>query len=377
MKGVIDLLNNIKKLIQPRILQILQFLLSLVLIFNLFIGELQLKTGLIMPDNLSYFPLIVNIIILCLLFLECLNQTPFIRMLFFIINITAILNFHQNIHFLNLIFSLYGILNVLVLIYDLFFKKKKDKTLPVGVYTNKQNNYQKFLSLLTLLLCSFLFYWWNDLLKLHWLIALIFIFILAIVFILFIFYIFNPFNQIFNKFQKDCLFDSFNQKIEELKTHNLHPDSYYYFCLIQTKYYFLVDKKQGLELFDKINCCESYKDLYQLVKIDYLYNKDKSEEALKTIQNLKKNVHYTKNIYTALYTLEDIKNVEQIFNTKQNYAFVNLMNTYYLMLYYFQRNDLRKASEYAKIIVHVNHDLHELNKKAKEILTICETSNYS
>ncbi len=341
-----------------KILQVIQIVFSLFLILFLFIGKPSLKTGLVLSDYLMYLSYIIVITSIVSLFIECIFEVPFIRMILMMVLFIATLNFHSNTNYLMLIFSIYGVCHLIFLIYDLCFHKEKIENLPIGIFTNKEKNLRSFLGFLVLLVCSCLYYLFYSYLTLHWLIALIIVFILALLFIIPVFIFTNPLMKTLRTFNKNCSFEILNQEIEKYKENALHPETYHYLCTLQAKYYLLVDQNKGLQILQKINppTYNYYNNLYKIVK-DYYSLEGKNAKDLKKLM-LNEDVTNSSNYFNKI--------IHSLYHSKKS-SFVQIIQIYDLMNDCYQKKDFIKANEYAQKIIQNSNDFTELKKTAKII----------
>lgn len=192
----------------------------------------------------------------------------------------------------------------------------------------------------------------------------------------------NPVNHALRKMNQTANYNEFEIKIKSFYQEPLHPDMLSYLSTLHANYMFTVDKDKAAQLFEGIEkpTFASYLLTYCQIEIVYDINTEKFEEAQAAIERYSKqypkNVNLFKNYERSiriLGTKDPIANIETLYplNTKQQ--FLNLVNAYILMKYYWLREDER-AKKYAEYILSNTTELLYYIQIAKEVLNGKEES---
>lgn len=255
-------------------------------------------------------------------------------------------------------------------------KGEKGK-LPYGIYSKKHNFLNTFLFLILFTIIMIISVY--IILNIGFVLGLIITCILTFISIIFLSNVLNEFIKVKKRYFKTLDFNQFTEDINKILNNNIHSETKKSVILEYCNIMFLYDKQKAYEMFEQLDepNVPLGKDLYEVIKIIYFFNKGNYELCIKLIDefinkttskfNIQKNTLI--NFKQIFLTTEEIKDFEtKVLQTskKSKYAEINNYNT--LMLYYYFRSNFEKASIYAKKIIELKTNCKELNSSALEIL---------
>ena len=250
----------------------------------------------------------------------------------------------------------------------------KCKTLPKGIYSNKQY----VLSVIYLCICLFIGIG-IGILCIDKKINLFFCFLIAIPIIFFVSIIllanFNPHFKADMQYRKDADPEKFIQKIDALLQNNLHSDSRKFLMLMKVNACFCYDKEKAYEIFEYISFPEdkNFKQIFMQIKALYYINRNELDSANKVLEAMILDKYSDASIKTIRTSLDifnpdvEIKDVEEKYKQKNIFVLLDVLNANTLMNYYIVRKDIKKGKMYAHIILSKKHKLYEITKEAELI----------
>ena len=379
-------MKKVKNKIDIYYLLIIELLLSVYLVSLVIIFDYKIDVGLVIPSFINWHPLVIYIFLFVLVIIEFKYRKPIIKLIYLILEGLILLMTMDNIARLNSFIWLLSIVYCFLVLISLTVTKpknyrevrnKKDGKLSVGMFSKRHQIHNNLLVFGYILGVVLLVIIWNAIFHQYiFLAGIIFIILLGILFI-FLLYKINPLNKCLYVINYKLKYNEFNDYINKIKDNNLHEDSLSYLLSLEANYCVLYNKEKSIEMFDKIKepKFKPYNEIYNIIKVCYLINKEENEKALELIEELKiKMPKYSKKIsnFEILAKIKDknimISNIEDIIRIDNKFPFDNFANAYTLMCYYYERDNIENAKRYAKMVVSNGNEFTEAYNLAIKIL---------
>ncbi len=219
----------------------------------------------------------------------------------------------------------------------------------------------------------------DDFMNIIWFLPLVGIVTFILMFLTII--LTNPYLKAVKKFYKDLNYKELNESLNKLYEENLHDEIRSEIMSIQSNFLIIIDKRHALDMFKEIKVPNNKNVLntYEAVEIIMAINTDKekaNELLTKFIQKNGRKVRGLTNklvenlelLYTIFHSDEYISDIENKFKETNRFTKINKYSA--LMTYYFTRNDINKAKDYAQMILDEKTLFKQINDEAQEILKL-------
>ena len=120
---------------------------------------------------------------------------------------------------------------------------------------------------------------------------------------------------------------------------------------------------------------KSFKPIYNVLEIVFYLNSREFDIAKSIIEKhkinktiSKKNLEITERIFIIEDKNQTIDNIEELYKTNNKMKILNVESTFIIMKYYYLRENIEKAKEYAKKLIEYKTDFIAYNNLATKIL---------
>lgn len=382
------------KKINVLILYLIELISMIIVLLLSFVGKMDGDLGLILADGIAFLPISLYVIFTIALILESIKnkKIPIIRIITLLIGILSSIMMYADsnrISMLNATLFIFSIVLFTMVIVRMLKKlpnnideeKEKEKTLPDGIYSNKQMIMQSIGIMIVFVLVSIVVILniFNLIPFQPWILYLI-LFVVSFIFLFIFMIIFNPLNKVFKYINIELSYSKFKKGLFEIKNNKLHPNSINYLNIAFSNYTFVYDVDLACKLFEECQVPKNkaQKRIYDVVNVNYYICKNNYDAAKQIIDNLKeKKINHSivtnlENYLKVMLTDEEIVNIEELINYSKRTNFLNIGNYFTLMIYYNTRGNQNKAIEYANKIISANTDFKYYNNEANKVINNIE-----
>lgn len=377
------------KKINVIIFYLLELISMLSILLLSFFGKMDGDLGLILADEIVYLPVILYVLFTIFLILEGIKnrKVPLSRIITIVIGVLSSIMMYSDsnrISMLNatlfifsIVLSLMVIVRMLKKIPNSNIEGNLEKTLPEGIFSNKQLILQSISIMIIVVLASIVIILnMNNLIPFQPWISYVILFVVSFIILFACALIFNPLNKVLNRINKELSYSSFKKELLVIKNNKLHPNTINYLNIVLANYTFSYDIDEACNLFEECQVPKnkSHKRIYDIVAINYHINKKQYDDAKMVLDSLRGNkinqaiVTNLERYLIVFSTNEEIANIESFINCNNRLNYVNIGNYFTLMYYFNTRNDLCKAKEYADKIITLNSDFVYYNKEANKVI---------
>lgn len=377
------------KKINVIIFYLLELISMLSILLLSFFGKMDGDLGLILADEIVYLPVILYVLFTIFLILEGIKnrKVPLSRIITIVIGVLSSIMMYSDSNRISMLNATLFIFSIVLSIMVVVRMLKKipnsniegnlEKTLPEGLFSNKQLILQSISIMIIVILASIVIILnMNNLIPFQPWISYVILFVVSFIILFACALIFNPLNKVLNKINKELSYSSFKKELLVIKNNKLHPNTINYLNIVLANYTFSYDIDEACNLFEECQVPKnkSHKRIYDIVAINYHINKKQYDDAKMVLDSLRGNkinqaiVANLERYLIVFSTNEEIANIESFINCNNRLNYVNIGNYFTLMYYFNTRNDLCKAKEYADKIITLNSDFVYYNKEANKVI---------
>lgn len=377
------------KKINVIIFYLLELISMLSILLLSFFGKMDGDLGLILADGIVYLPVILYVLFTISLILEGIKnrKLPLIRIITIVIGVLSSIMMYSDSNRISMLNATLFIFSIVLSIMVIVRMLKKipnsniegnlEKTLPEGIFSNKQLILQSISIMIIVILASIVIILnMNNLIPFQPWISYVILFVVSFIILFAFALIFNPLNKVLNKINKELSYSSFKKELLVIKNNKLHPNTINYLNIVLANYTFSYDIDEACNLFEECQVPKnkSHKRIYDIVAINYHINKKQYDDAKIVLDSLRGNkinqaiVTNLERYLIVFSTNEEIANIESFINCNNRLNYVNIGNYFTLMYYFNTRNDLFKAKEYANKIISLDSDFVYYNKEANKVI---------
>lgn len=381
------------KKINVIIFYLLELISMLSILLLSFFGKMDGDLGLILADGIVYLPVILYVLFTISLILEGIKnrKVPLIRIITIFIGVLSSIMMYSDSNRISMLNATLFIFSIVLSIMVIVRMLKKipnsniegnlEKTLPEGIFSNKQLILQSISIMIIVVLASIVIILnMNNLIPFQPWISYVILFVVSFIILFACALIFNPLNKVLNKINKELSYSSFKKELLVIKNNKLHPNTINYLNIVLANYTFSYDIDEACNLFEECQVPKNkyHKRIYDIAAINYHINKKEYDEAKIVLDSLRENkinqaiVTNLERYLIVFSTNEEIANIESFINCNNRLNYVNIGNYFTLMYYFNTRNDLCKAKEYADKIISLNSDFVYYNKEANKVINTLE-----
>lgn len=381
------------KKINVIIFYLLELISMLSILLLSFFGKMDGDLGLILADEIVYLPVILYVLFTIFLILEGIKnrKVPLIRIITIFIGVLSSIMMYSDSNRISMLNATLFIFSIVLSIMVIVRMLKKipnsniegnlEKTLPEGLFSNKQLILQSISIMIIVILVSIVIILnMNNLIPFQPWISYVLLFAVSFIILFACALIFNPLNKVLNKINKELSYSSFKKELLVIKNNKLHPNTINYLNIVLANYTFSYDIDEACNLFEECQVPKnkSHKRIYDIVAINYYINKKQYDDAKMVLDSLRGNkinqaiVTNLERYLIVFSTNEEIANIESFINCNNRLNYVNIGNYFTLMYYFNTRNDLCKAKEYANKIISLDSDFVYYNKEANKVINTSE-----
>lgn len=381
------------KKINVIIFYLLELISMLSILLLSFFGKMDGDLGLILADGIVYLPVILYVLFTISLILEGIKnrKVPLIRIITIFIGVLSSIMMYSDSNRISMLNATLFIFSIVLSIMVIVRMLKKipnsniegnlEKTLPEGIFSNKQLILQTISIMIIVILASIVIILnMNNLIPFQPWISYVILFVVSFIILFAFALIFNPLNKVLNRINKELSYSSFKKELLVIKNNKLHPNTINYLNIVLANYTFSYDIDEACNLFEECQVPKNkyHKRIYDIAAINYHINKKQYDDAKMVLDSLRGNkinqaiVTNLERYLIVFSTNEEIANIESFINCNNRLNYVNIGNFFTLMYYFNTRNDLCKAKEYANKIITLNSDFVYYNKEANKVINTSE-----
>lgn len=381
------------KKINVIIFYLLELISMLSILLLSFFGKMDGDLGLILADGIVYLPVILYVLFTISLILEGIKnrKVPLIRIITIVIGVLSSIMMYSDSNRISMLNATLFIFSIVLSIMVVVRMLKKipnsniegnlEKTLPEGIFSNKQLILQSISIMIIVVLASIVIILnMNNLIPFQPWISYVILFVVSFIILFACALIFNPLNKVLNKINKELSYSSFKKELLVIKNNKLHPNTINYLNIVLANYTFSYDIDEACNLFEECQVPKNkyHKRIYDIAAINYHINKKEYDDAKIVLDSLRENkinqaiVTNLERYLIVFSTNEEIANIESFINCNNRLNYVNIGNYFTLMYYFNTRNDLCKAKEYANKIISLNSDFVYYDKEANKVINTLE-----
>ena len=188
----------------------------------------------------------------------------------------------------------------------------------------------------------------------------------------------NDISKALESFYKTCKYEKFYYKYSDfMNNKKISDDVKNYLRILHTNFLFLIDERRAFREYDRITLpTESkYLQAFYFLQIVMFIKRKEFKEAkdkltwYKNHRSLSKEDVQSLDLFIRIYSDEDIKDIEKMFNLNNRLLYQNMFNARLLMDYYALKGD-KKCYDYALYIVKQKTDFIDSIKRAKDIVEV-------
>ena len=377
------------KKINVIIFYLLELISMLSILLLSFFGKMDGDLGLILADEIVYLPVILYVLFTIFLILEGIKnrKVPLSRIITIVIGVLSSIMMYSDSNRISMLNATLFIFSIVLSIMVVVRMLKKipnsniegnlEKTLPEGIFSNKQLILQSISIMIIVILASIVIILnMNNLIPFQPWISYVLLFVVAFIILFAFALIFNPLNKVLNRINKELSYSSFKKELLVIKNNKLHPNTINYLNIVLANYTFSYDIDEACNLFEECQVPKNkyHKRIYDIAAINYHINKKEYDDAKIVLDSLRENkinqaiVTNLERYLIVFSTNEEIANIESFINCNNRLNYVNIGNYFTLMYYFNTRNDLCKAKEYANKIISLNSDFVYYDKEANKVI---------
>lgn len=381
------------KKINVIIFYLLELISMLSILLLSFFGKMDGDLGLILADEIVYLPVILYVLFTIFLILEGIKnrKVPLSRIITIVIGVLSSIMMYSDSNRISMLNATLFIFSIVLSIMVVVRMLKKipnsniegnlEKTLPEGIFSNKQLILQSISIMIIVVLASIVIILnMNNLIPFQPWISYVILFVVSFIILFACALIFNPLNKVLNKINKELSYSSFKKELLVIKNNKLHPNTINYLNIVLANYTFSYDIDEACNLFEECQVPKNkyHKRIYDIAAINYHINKKEYDDAKIVLDSLRENkinqaiVTNLERYIIVFSTNEEIANIESFINCNNRLNYVNIGNYFTLMYYFNTRNDLCKAKEYANKIISLNSDFVYYDKEANKVINTLE-----
>ena len=381
------------KKINVIIFYLLELISMLSILLLSFFGKMDGDLGLILADEIVYLPVILYVLFTIFLILEGIKnrKVPLSRIITIVIGVLSSIMMYSDSNRISMLNATLFIFSIVLSIMVVVRMLKKipnsniegnlEKTLPEGIFSNKQLILQSISIMIIVVLASIVIILnMNNLIPFQPWISYVILFVVSFIILFACALIFNPLNKVLNKINKELSYSSFKKELLVIKNNKLHPNTINYLNIVLANYTFSYDIDEACNLFEECQVPKNkyHKRIYDIAAINYHINKKQYDDAKIVLDSLRVNkinqaiVTNIERYLIVFSTNEEIANIESFINCNNRLNYVNIGNYFTLMYYFNTRNDLCKAKEYANKIISLNSDFVYYDKEANKVINTLE-----
>lgn len=381
------------KKINVIIFYLLELISMLSILLLSFFGKMDGDLGLILADEIVYLPVILYVLFTIFLILEGIKnrKVPLSRIITIVIGVLSSIMMYSDSNRISMLNATLFIFSIVLSIMVVVRMLKKipnsniegnlEKTLPEGIFSNKQLILQSISIMIIVVLASIVIILnMNNLIPFQPWISYVILFVVSFIILFACALIFNPLNKVLNKINKELSYSSFKKELLVIKNNKLHPNTINYLNIVLANYTFSYDIDEACNLFEECQVPKNkyHKRIYDIAAINYHINKKEYDDAKIVLDSLRENkinqaiVTNLERYLIVFSTNEEIANIESFINCNNRLNYVNIGNYFTLMYYFNTRNDLCKAKEYANKIISLNSDFVYYDKEANKVINTLE-----
>ncbi len=381
------------KKINVIIFYLLELISMLSILLLSFFGKMDGDLGLILADEIVYLPVILYVLFTIFLILEGIKnrKVPLSRIITIVIGVLSSIMMYSDSNRISMLNATLFIFSIVLSIMVVVRMLKKipnsniegnlEKTLPEGIFSNKQLILQTISIMIIVILASIVIILnMNNLIPFQPWISYVILFVVSFIILFACALIFNPLNKVLNRINKELSYSSFKKELLVIKNNKLHPNTINYLNIVLANYTFSYDIDEACNLFEECQVPKNkyHKRIYDIAAINYHINKKEYDDAKIVLDSLRENkinqaiVTNLERYLIVFSTNEEIANIESFINCNNRLNYVNIGNYFTLMYYFNTRNDLCKAKEYANKIISLNSDFVYYNKEANKVINTLE-----
>ncbi len=381
------------KKINVIIFYLLELISMLSILLLSFFGKMDGDLGLILADEIVYLPVILYVLFTIFLILEGIKnrKLPLSRIITIVIGVLSSIMMYSDSNRISMLNATLFIFSIVLSIMVIVRMLKKipnsnkegnlEKTLPEGIFSNKQLILQSISIMIIVILVSIVIILnMNNLIPFQPWISYVLLFVVSFIILFAFALIFNPLNKVLNKINKELSYSSFKKELLLIKNNKLHPNTINYLNIVLANYTFSYNIDEACNLFEECQVPKNkyHKRIYDIAAINYHINKKQYDDAKMVLESLRGNkinkaiVANLERYLIVFSTNEEIANIESFINCNNRLNYVNIGNYFTLMYYFNTRNDLCKAKEYADKIITLNSDFVYYNKEANKVINTSE-----
>ena len=381
------------KKINVIIFYLLELISMLSILLLSFFGKMDGDLGLILADEIVYLPVILYVLFTIFLILEGIKnrKVPLSRIITIVIGVLSSIMMYSDSNRISMLNATLFIFSIVLSIMVVVRMLKKipnsniegnlEKTLPEGIFSNKQLILQSISIMIIVVLASIVIILnMNNLIPFQPWISYVILFVVSFIILFACALIFNPLNKVLNKINKELSYSSFKKELLVIKNNKLHPNTINYLNIVLANYTFSYDIDEACNLFEECQVPKNkyHKRIYDIAAINYHINNKEYDDAKIVLDSLRENkinqaiVTNLERYLIVFSTNEEIANIESFINCNNRLNYVNIGNYFTLMYYFNTRNDLCKAKEYANKIISLNSDFVYYDKEANKVINTLE-----
>ena len=381
------------KKINVIIFYLLELISMLSILLLSFFGKMDGDLGLILADEIVYLPVILYVLFTIFLILEGIKnrKVPLSRIITIVIGVLSSIMMYSDSNRISMLNATLFIFSIVLSIMVVVRMLKKipnsniegnlEKTLPEGIFSNKQLILQSISIMIIVVLASIVIILnMNNLIPFQPWISYVILFVVSFIILFACALIFNPLNKVLNKINKELSYSSFKKELLVIKNNKLHPNTINYLNIVLANYTFSYDIDEACNLFEECQVPKNkyHKRIYDIAAINYHINKKEYDDAKIVLDSLRENkinqaiVTNLERYIIVFSTNEEIANIESFINCNNRLNYVNIGNYFTLMYYFNTRNDLCKAKEYANKIISLNSDFVYYDKESNKVINTLE-----
>lgn len=381
------------KKINVIIFYLLELISMLSILLLSFFGKMDGDLGLILADEIVYLPVILYVLFTIFLILEGIKnrKVPLSRIITIVIGVLSSIMMYSDSNRISMLNATLFIFSIVLSIMVVVRMLKKipnsniegnlEKTLPEGIFSNKQLILQSISIMIIVVLASIVIILnMNNLIPFQPWISYVILFVVSFIILFACALIFNPLNKVLNRINKELSYSSFKKELLVIKNNKLHPNTINYLNIVLANYTFSYDIDEACNLFEECQVPKNkyHKRIYDIAAINYHINKKQYDDAKMVLESLRGNkinqaiVANLERYLIVFSTNEEIANIESFINCNNRLNYVNIGNYFTLMYYFNTRNDLCKAKECANKIISLNSDFVYYNKEANKVINTLE-----